>query len=59
MCGKSLRRESLKQHKQSMICKNNFNPCELCGKKFHIKQNINILIQHYVKEQEIEIGIQN
>ena len=37
VCGKSLRRESLRQHKLSMTCKHNLNQCELCAKKVSYK----------------------
>ena len=53
MCGKSLRRENVKQHKLLMKCKTILVNVHCAVKQFHIKQKINVLIQHYVKEQEI------
>ena len=42
-----------------MNCKTIFNHCELCGNEVSYKTKENILIQHYVKGQEIYIDIQN
>ena len=37
VCGKHVRRESMKQHKMSLNCINNCNECHLCGKKVSFK----------------------
>ena len=60
MCGKSLRRESLRRHKQSMNCKVNFNQCELCGKRVSSKTQDKHINSAFCKnKQEIYIDIQN
>ena len=53
VCGKSLRRECLKQHKAPMNCESNLSNVMCVAKKYHIKQKTNILIHLYVKEQEL------